>query len=151
VIERIIQQRLRQPVFANIWKATGLPGAPPPVFVGGLGNPRVLGEQPWYNRSVHLDPRVVNDLRAYGVPGAIRNPQALEVLLHEYAHVPQPRVGTTPFREGGAEAWAQHNLARVMAALHDPIAPQQPPVAYAPWTRRIGPVARDYGQFGRRP
>jgi hypothetical protein len=144
---------LRQPFFADVWRTTGLPGAAPPVFVGGLGRPGELGAQPWYNRTVHLDPRVARDLGNYGVPGAGRNPEALLTLLHEYAHVAQPRVGRTALVEGGAEAWARRNLGRVMAALHGPVGPalHPPPAAYAPWTRRIDPVYRDYGQFGRRP
>jgi hypothetical protein len=140
---------------ANVWRATGLRGKPPPVYQGGITQVRNMGEQPWYNRSVHLAEPVARDLRSYGVPGASGNQrQALEILLHEYAHVAQPRASGTAFREGGAEAWAQRNFPRISRQFGgDRFAPGRMPYAYPAWTRRMqrNPVARDYGQFGRRP
>jgi hypothetical protein len=146
-----------QDFFRNVWKASGLKGKPPSVYQGGVTIPGASGQQGWYNRRVYLDPRVAHDLRAYGVPGARRNLQALEVLLHEYSHVAQPRVfAGQPLIEGGAEAWTKHNLPRVLRALGggrvDDLQTSYP--AYRRWTRNIDrrfPAFRDYGQFGRRP
>jgi hypothetical protein len=97
----------------------------------------------------------VRDLQNYGVPGANRNAQALAILLHEYAHVAQPRVSGNAFREGGAEAWQKRNFPRILRRFggqHPGDIPNRY-TAYAPWTRAMqrNPVARDFGQFGRRP
>jgi hypothetical protein len=149
---------MREPFFANVWKATGLPGKPPPIYAGGLWNRGNLGEQPQYDRSVHLNPYVVRDLQNYGVPGARRNEQALAVLLHEYAHVAQPTALRNPVAEGGAEAWAKRNIPRIERrfGVHPGFAPTDAPnryTAYGPWTRAVQrrPLLRDYSQFGRRP
>jgi hypothetical protein len=149
--------RMREPFFAKVWQATRLPGKPPPVYAGGVGGIGNLGEQPLFNRQVHLDPYVARDLQNYGLPGARRNEQALAVLLHEYAHTVQPRVNRKQIAEGGAEAWAKRNIPRIerQFGVLPGFAPTDAPnryTAYGPWTRRMQrrPLLRDYGQFGRR-
>jgi hypothetical protein len=144
---------LRQPFFAHIWKQTGLPGKPPRVVAGGLTMPASLGEQPFYNRTVHLDNKVARDLLRFGIPGG-RQDQALAVLLHEYAHVDQPRMQKRWQIEGGAEAWAKKNFPRIRAQYGQSWMDEDNPyVAYAPWTIAMSRhrVARDYGQFGLQP
>jgi hypothetical protein len=113
-----------------------------------------MGEQPIYNRQVHLDPHVADQLRMYGIPGSRRNLSALEVLVHEYTHTAQPRAQKRSVAEGGAEAWTKQNLPRILDALGGGRATDFPAgfAAYKQWTNRMQrrPVYRDYGQFGRR-
>src|SRR5262245_20064388 len=97
-------QRVVDPLLARAWNLTGLAGKPPPVF--SYAQKGVYGSQPHASRRVYLDPRMMRDLRGLAINPA-RGMRALDVLLHEYAHVGQPTVFKPDLVEGGAVLWSQ--------------------------------------------
>jgi hypothetical protein len=117
--------RLTDPVFANAYRASGLPGKPPPVFSDPfIARRGSAGEQELYNRAVHLTPAMVDAIRHYSLSPVGRNRDALRVLLHEYAHVNQPRVFNRLSAKAGiepaADLWALNNFDRVARRIGGP-------------------------------
>lgn len=169
-------RRVRDPWFAKVWKASGLRGKPPPIFVSKsyAGTPvsqaNVAGWQPNENRRIYLTPNILMGLKQTR-QGKRYDLAALQVLLHEMAHVAQPTVLRTRVVEGGAEAFAHKNLDRIAKKLYPPdIHPERIPwmspltgllppskkkrwpyPAYPKYERSVDPTTRDYTQFGRSP
>ena len=81
--------------------------------------PGAAGWQPLENRKVFLDPQTAKGLRTLPFSSG-RNRAALSTLLHEYAHVAQPRVFPRNRIEPGADLFSLNNQARVERALHIP-------------------------------
>ena len=79
---------------------------------------RLAGRQGAYNRIVALQPEIARGMVNQALQ---RDPRALEVLLHEYAHVNQPRVMKKYAYEGAAEVWALKNLDRVARKVGVPM------------------------------
>jgi hypothetical protein len=153
------------PWFAKVWKMTGLRGKPPPIYVSKAYVPQAAGWQPNENRNVYISPNVLMGLKQ-SRQGKRVDLAALQVLLHEMAHVAQPTVLKTRVVEGGADAFAHHNLKRVAQKLYPPnlyggidwmsplnsvLPPPRyrgPYPAYPKYEAGIKPGTRDYGQFG---
>lgn len=117
----------------------------------------MLGQQA--GTEVWLNPRTANALARLGIPsGAGRDYNALNVLLHEYAHVGQSGPLRRELLEGGADAWAAQQYGRVAHALGlaKPAmagVDYQPQPGYPQWmepTWRQGRGFVERGQFGRR-
>lgn len=160
---RAAAQPVQNPLFGKVWGMLGLRGAVPPVY-SGTSVPGQLGEQGWYDRGVHLDPRVVKGLQNFPLaPSRERDWKALNVLAHEMAHVGQPRV-TDPsaFREAGATMFANRLMPHLAQALMGTRATVPLPwYAYSQnYQPEIGQLFRQLGagapsflqrgQFGRR-
>jgi len=113
--------RMSLPVLASAWRATGLPGKPPPVYMakGKSLIPGAAGWQPLQNRKVFLNPETAKGLRTLPFASG-RNRAALSTLLHEYAHVAQPRVFPRNRIEPGADLFSLNTQAKVERALHIP-------------------------------
>lgn len=153
---------LPDPILARVWQASGLRGKPPPVFVERAAGR--LGSQPWFTRRVNLDPNVIRDIRRFPLnPMNKRGLMALDVLLHEYAHVNQPNVFPPRTAEAGATDYTGYNLAGVLARMGGVprevlAAASRIPRPYQQermeqWKRLGGFEARRFanrGQFGRR-
>ena len=150
---------MRDPILGAVWHAAGFKGKPPPVYLDrGLRDE--MGMQAWNDRRVWLNPTIAKQIRSAPLhPAAVQD--ALKVLLHEYAHVNQPRVYPAPRFEPAAEAWAHGALDKVMDMLGaGPTRPKYswPAVTYGAWmnlqNRKMGgPQWERFiqrGQFGRR-
>jgi len=81
--------------------------------------PGAAGWQPLDNRKVFLDPQTAKGLRTLPFSSG-RNRAALSTLLHEYAHVAQPRVFPRDRMEPGADLFSLNKQAQVERALHIP-------------------------------
>jgi hypothetical protein len=162
-------QRVNLPVLASVWRASGLRGPAPPVYVGP-SHQGEIANQPWYSRRVNITPDVLRGIQGFGIqprgqvwhggrPG-IPNLAALDSLLHEYAHVNQPSALSSRSAEAGASFYSQMHLANVLQALHGPrslmYAARTMPRYYGPeraaLQRQLGPSLYSFlsrGQFGR--
>jgi hypothetical protein len=161
-------RRIRDPWFAKVWRASGLPGKPPPVFVSKMYAGSAAGWQPNENRRVYITPNILMGLKQ-SRQGKRQDLAALQVLLHEMAHVAQPVVLRQRVIEGGAEAFAHHNVNRIAEKFYPPFTYEpldyrspaskilKPPrvrpqyMGYPKYEKTIKPLDRDYYQFGKRP
>jgi hypothetical protein len=175
LVQAVRDRRIRDPWFAKVWHAAGLRGKPPPVWVSKnyAGMPakaaNVAGWQPDRNRRIYLTPEILMGLKQTR-QGKRYDLAALQVLLHEMAHVAQPTVLRTRVVEGGAEAFAHHNVERIAKKLYPPdIHPEMthwmsplygvqspskkrwPYPAYYKYEQSIDQPTRDYYQFGKAP
>src|SRR5262245_26189264 len=159
-------RHVTDPWFAKVWRATGLPGKPPPVYVSRAWVPQAAGWQPYPNRAVYISPNVLMGLKQTR-QGKRYDLGALNVLLHEMAHTAQPRVLRRGIAEGGADPWANANVNRVASRLYPPPFDYEPldyrsPASrilprpkirpsyygYPNFSAQIRQPTRDYGQFG---
>lgn len=107
-----------RPIAKTVWDAMGFRGPVPPIMVRRLPH-GYSGMQPFTNRNVLLRPEIARQLRAAPLmPGKFSN--AVGILAHEFAHVNQPRVFPRDAYESGADAAVNHNLRKLMSALHSP-------------------------------
>jgi hypothetical protein len=153
------RQRQTAPIYAKVWKALGLPGKPPPVYSDPNMSPSSAGQQPWANRDVLLQPEVVRGIKTLPFDAA-REPAALDVLTHEYAHTAQPRVMKKQYAEGGAASFAARMYPEVLRALgisgeRVPVGEFLPGIMYPEFIRAINRLRNPdqfifRGQFGRR-
>lgn len=117
----------------------------------------MLGQQPHDSRAVWLNPRTANALSRSGIPSGRRDLNALNVLLHEYAHVGQAGPLRPQLLEGGADAWAASRYGPVARGLRWPrstgIADMVPRPGYPQFMEPVARQGRGFverGQFGRR-
>ena len=150
------RQRMRAPIYAQIWNSLGFSGDPPPVY-SDPGMPKwYAGVQELNNRKVWIQPYIAQGIKKLWQARG-RDWGALNVLLHEYAHVNQPRVNPRDLVEGGAETWSHAMLEDTIRKLGIPAPNRYDKPAWNSYHDFVSKLSRnpyatyliDRGQFGR--
>ena len=159
MVQTVKDRRIRDPWFGKVWKAAGLRGKPPPIYVSKnyAGVPaksaNVAGWQPNENRRIYLTPNILMGLRQTR-QGKRYDLAALQVLLHEMAHVAQPTVLRNRVVEGGAEAFSHANTERIAKKLYPKplnVGADMPLAWWSPLDRLLFPIRRTRGMYAAYP